>query len=154
MKDWYDNIKYILWKVLTFVFTVEGAYIYIYCRMYVFILQKRNFVVAICITPWKTLESPGIMSKLLEKSWNFDAKSPRKNEKKSWKVLESPRIWINFFGGNHVIHLHRLTHIPLSCYLLLLLIIIIIIMIIIIILDHYENWITCRSISIIMLISD
>ena len=38
-------------KVFSFVFTVKGAVIYIYDRMYVFILQKINFVVAIRTTP-------------------------------------------------------------------------------------------------------
>ena len=32
-------------------FSVEGAVIYIYYRMYDFILQKRNFVVAIRTSP-------------------------------------------------------------------------------------------------------
>ena len=37
-------------------------------------------------------ESPG-------KSWNFDAKSPEKAKKMSWKVLESHGIRINFLVG-------------------------------------------------------
>ena len=72
-----------------FAFTVEGAVISIYYRMYVFILQKIN-VVAIHATP-NFVESPGIVLDLCcKKPW------------KKWKkVLESPGIWINFFGGNH-----------------------------------------------------
>ena len=67
---------------------MEGAVIYTYYRMYAFILQERNFIVAIRTTPynsWKVLEfcrkswkSPGtLMQKVLEKV-----------KKKSWKVLE------------------------------------------------------------------
>ena len=51
MKDQYNNIQYILRKVFIFAFTVDGAVIYICYKMYVFILQKRNFVVAIRSTP-------------------------------------------------------------------------------------------------------
>ena len=43
--------KGILRKVFIFVFTVEVSVIYIFYRLYVLILQKRNFVVAIRITP-------------------------------------------------------------------------------------------------------
>ena len=41
----------------------------------------------------KILEIPGILSKVLEKFWNFDAKSPGKREKTSWKVL-IPHGWM------------------------------------------------------------
>ena len=34
-----------------FAFTVDGAVLYMYCMMYVFILQERNFIVAIRIPP-------------------------------------------------------------------------------------------------------
>ena len=51
VKDQYNNIRYILRKVFIFAFTVDGAVIYICYKMYVFILQKRNFVVAIRSTP-------------------------------------------------------------------------------------------------------
>ena len=57
-------------KVFIFAFTVKEAVIYTYCRMYVFILQDINFIVAIRTTlsqSWKVLEfcrkswkSPGI----------------------------------------------------------------------------------------------
>ena len=46
-------------------------------------------------------KSPGKSRNSVEsagKSWNFDAKSPGKIEKKSWKVLEFESF---FFGGNH-----------------------------------------------------
>ena len=45
----------------------------------------------------KFLESPGILSTVLEKSWNFDAKSPgkgKKNPGKSWKVLEFESVFL------------------------------------------------------------
>ena len=70
---------------MIFAFTLEWAVIFIYYRIYVFILQKRNFIAAIHTTLWKS-----------GKCWNFDAKSLRK----SGKVLKI-WIWINFFGGNH-----------------------------------------------------
>ena len=94
-------------KVFIFAFSVEGAVIYTYFRIYVFILQERNFIVAIRTTSVKVLESSRISSKVKEKSKNFDAKSPGKSGK---KVLGSPGIGINFFGGNHdlcVAHLHN-----------------------------------------------
>ena len=43
------------------------------------------------------VKSPG---KVLEKSWNKAGQSPGKTRKMSWKVLESPGIWIMFFCGN------------------------------------------------------
>ena len=49
-KDEYNNI-YILRKVFIFAIIVEGAAIYTYYRMYVFILQEINFIVAIRATP-------------------------------------------------------------------------------------------------------
>ena len=55
--------------------------------MYVFISQKNKFFSFYSCSSVKVLESPGISLKVLERSWNFDAKSPRKSEK---KVLESP----------------------------------------------------------------
>ena len=74
-------------KVFIFAFTLEGAVIYIYYRMCVFILQKWNFCCGYSYNYVKVLESPGILLKVLEKSWNSDAKSPGKSEKNSWKVL-------------------------------------------------------------------
>ena len=44
----YINVN--IFKIFIFILTVEGTVIYIYYRMYVFILQKRNFVVALRIT--------------------------------------------------------------------------------------------------------
>ena len=44
-------MEYMLRKVFSFVFTAEGAVIYIYDRMYIFILLKMKFVVAIRTTP-------------------------------------------------------------------------------------------------------
>ena len=38
-------------KGIFFAFPLEGAVIYIYYRMYVFILQKKKIVVAIRIAP-------------------------------------------------------------------------------------------------------
>ena len=89
VKDWYNNTYYILRKVFIFGFTVEGAVIYTYYRMYVFILQERNFIVAICtilLKSRKALEfcqksrkSPGTLQKVLAKvkkspgnSWNLN----------------------------------------------------------------------------------
>ena len=51
VKDQYNNIQYKLRKVFIFAFTVERAVIHIYYKMYVFILEERNFVAAIRITP-------------------------------------------------------------------------------------------------------
>ena len=34
------------------------------------------------------MESPGILSKVLERSWTFDAKSHGKSEKKSWNLIQ------------------------------------------------------------------
>ena len=48
----------------------------------------------------KSWKSPGICLKVLEKSWNKAGQSPGKTRKMSWKVLESPGIWIMFFCGN------------------------------------------------------
>ena len=67
--------------------------------MYVFILQKKKFCCCYLCNSVKVLESPGISSKVLENSWNFDEKSPGKSEKKSWKVLEFESF---FFSGNHI----------------------------------------------------
>ena len=98
VKDRYNNIWYILRKIFFFAFTLEVV-IYIYYRMYVFILLKKKICCCYSYSSVRALENPGISLKVLEKSWNFDAKSPRKSEK---KVLESLGIWINFFVGNHV----------------------------------------------------
>ena len=66
--------------------------------MYVFILQKKKFFCCYSYNSVKVLESPGILLKVLEKSWNFDAKSCGKTKKKSpgkfWNLNQ-------FFGGNH-----------------------------------------------------
>ena len=75
-------------KGIFFAFTLEGAVIYIYYRMYVFILQKKKNCCCYLYSSIKALENPGISLKVLEKSWNFAAKSPRKSEKNFWKVLE------------------------------------------------------------------
>ena len=90
---------YILQKLFIFGFTLEGAAIYTYYKIYVFILQEKTFCCCYSCNSVKVPGSPGISLKVLEKSWNFDAKGPGKSEKKSWKVLEFESI---FFGGNHV----------------------------------------------------
>ena len=42
----------------------------------------------------KSLESPGILLKVLEKSFNFYVKSPGKSEKKFWRVLEFESVFL------------------------------------------------------------
>ena len=99
VKDWYNNIH--ITKGIFFCFYCRrSCYLYIsqdvcfcFTRKKLYCCYSYNFV--------KVRESPGISSKVLEKSWNSDAKSPGKSKKKSWKVLESPGISINFFDGNH-----------------------------------------------------
>ena len=61
--------------------------------MYVFILQKKKILLLLFVLLRK---SPGILSKVLEKSWSFHAESPGKSVKKPWKVLEFESI---FLGG-------------------------------------------------------
>ena len=88
-------------------YITKEIYFCYYCRRscYLYILQnvcfyfaRKKFCCCYSYDAVKVLESPGIPSKVLEKSWNFDAKSPGKIEKKSWKVLEFESF---FFGGNH-----------------------------------------------------
>ena len=67
--------------------------------MYVFLYKKKFYCVYSC-TSVKVMESPGIASKVREKSWNF-GKKPWKKWK---KVLKSPGIRISFFGGNHALY--------------------------------------------------
>ena len=64
-----------------------------------FLSLKNKFCCCYSYNSVKVLKSPEILSKVLEKSWNFDAKCPGKSEKKSLKVLEFESI---FFGGNYV----------------------------------------------------
>ena len=92
MKDRYDNTLYILRKIFIFVFTVEGAVIYIYYRMYVFILQKKNFCCCYSYNSVKVLESR-------RKSWESTGtlmqkvlQEVKKRPGKSWKVLEFESI--------------------------------------------------------------
>ena len=77
---------------------ILGAHSFFVC----FYFAKKKFCCCYLYNSIKVLGSPGISSKVLEKSWNFDAKSPGKNEKKFGKVVESPRILIICFDGNHV----------------------------------------------------
>ena len=66
-----------------------------YCRRsyYLYILQdiclyftRNTFYSCYSYNSVKVLESLRISSKVLEKSWNFDAKSPVKSEKTSWNL--------------------------------------------------------------------
>ena len=66
-KDQYDNYNIYYWRYL-FCFYFRRSCYFIYYRVFVFILQKRNFVVAICKNPGNSLnfiEIPG-------KSWNLN----------------------------------------------------------------------------------
>ena len=68
VKDRYNNIQYILRKLFICGFAAEGAVIYIYYRMHVFILKKKKFCCCYSYYFVKNLQSPGILSKFLEKS--------------------------------------------------------------------------------------
>ena len=59
-----------------------------------FLFYKKEFLFCDLYNTIKVLESPGISSQALEKSWNFDAKSPGKSEKRSWKDLEFESIFL------------------------------------------------------------
>ena len=59
-----------------------------------FLFCKKEFCFCYSYNSVKVLGSPGILLKVLEKSWNLDAKSPGKSEKKSWKVLEFKSIFL------------------------------------------------------------
>ena len=52
------------------------------------------------------VKSPGICLEVL-RSWNKAGQSPGKIRKMSWKVLESPGIWIMFFSGNPAVQIYN-----------------------------------------------
>ena len=71
-------------------YITKGIYFCFYCRSscYLYALQdvcfyfaKNKFYCSNSYNSVKVLESFGISSKVLEKSWNFDAKSRGKSEK-------------------------------------------------------------------------
>ena len=77
------------------IYITKGIYFCFYCgrNWYLYILQdvcfcftRKAFYCCYSYNSVKVLESPGTLSKILEKSWNFDAKSLEKVKKKSWKV--------------------------------------------------------------------
>ena len=55
-----------------------------------FYFAKKKFCCCYSFNSVKVLKSPGISSKVLEKSWNFDVKSPGK----PWKVMEFESIFL------------------------------------------------------------
>ena len=67
-------------KYLVFAFTLEGAVMYIYYKI-CFYFAKNKFCCCYSYNSVRLLESPGILLKLLEKSWDFDGKSPGECEK-------------------------------------------------------------------------
>ena len=82
---------------------MKGIYLWFCCRRscYLYILQdicfylaKKKFCCCYSYYSVKVLESPGISSKVLEKSRNFDAKSREKSKNKSWKVLEFESVFL------------------------------------------------------------
>ena len=94
MKDRYN------WYII---YITNGIYFCFYCRRsrYLYILHnvcfyftRQKFYCCYSCSSVKVLEIPGILSKVLEKSRDFDAKSPGKREKKSWKVLEFESIFL------------------------------------------------------------
>ena len=71
--------------------------LFIHTKGCMFVFYKKEIYCCYLYNSIKVLESPGILSKLLEKSRNFDGKSPGKSGKKSWKVLEFKLIFFFFF---------------------------------------------------------
>ena len=71
----------------------RSCYLYI-LQVVCFYFVKNKYCCCYSHNYVKILKSPGILSKVLERSWNFDAKSPGKSEKKSWKVLEFESIFL------------------------------------------------------------
>ena len=72
-----------LLKVFMFLLSKELLYM---LQDVCFYFTKKEILLLLLVQLHK---SPGILSKILEKSWNFDAKSPEKCEKsprKSWNL--------------------------------------------------------------------
>ena len=63
------------------------------CYLYIlqdvcFYFTKNKFYCCYSYNSVNVPESPGILSKVLEKSWNFDAKNPGNSEEKSWNLKQ------------------------------------------------------------------
>ena len=93
VKDRYNNIWYILRKVFFCFYFRRSCYLYI-LQDVCFYFAKKKICCCYSYSSVRALENPGISLKVLEKSWNFDAKTPRKSEKKFWKVLEFESIFL------------------------------------------------------------